>query len=238
MFNHLKLTDLKKTDMLVEMSDITKKDHVGIVENVLVKIDKFLFPFDFMIIDMLCDPNETMILGRPFLAIIHARIDIFDKEISLGVGEDIIVFYMNGNVHHPFVLVKNMCMINDFQMEESFNPLEISNDLFSYESPLCLEFKKHNYMCLTKQYNVDTFVSDDMQKDCEGEKGMTNMVESETTTPRLYYYKRLQVLRDKEFEFRPTCDPSSKVCNRGDRIHGLDEQGNIKQWECNHDDKR
>nr|GEU39448.1 hypothetical protein [Tanacetum cinerariifolium] len=86
------------------------------------------------------DHNETMILGIPFLVTIHARIDVFDKEISLGVGDDRIVFYMNGN------------------------------DLFSYESLLFLEFKKHNYLCLTKKNNEDTFVSDDMQEDREGEK--------------------------------------------------------------------
>ncbi|GJX61089.1 hypothetical protein Tco_0293989 [Tanacetum coccineum] len=65
-----------------------------------------------------CDPNEMMILGRPFLATIHARIDVFDNEISLGVGEDKIVFDMNGNVHHSVVLVENACMINEFQGEE------------------------------------------------------------------------------------------------------------------------
>ncbi|GKA40668.1 phospholipase-like protein [Tanacetum coccineum] len=74
MFNHLKLTNLKKTNMLVEMADITKKAPMGIVENIFVKIDKFLFPLDFMIIGMLGDPNETMILGRSFLATIHAGI--------------------------------------------------------------------------------------------------------------------------------------------------------------------
>ncbi|GJR17467.1 putative reverse transcriptase domain-containing protein, partial [Tanacetum coccineum] len=85
MFNHLKLTNLKETNMLLEMADMTKEAPMGIVKNVLVKINKFIFPFDFMIIDMLGDPNETMILGRPFLATIHARIDVFNREISLGV---------------------------------------------------------------------------------------------------------------------------------------------------------
>ncbi|GJY93681.1 phospholipase-like protein [Tanacetum coccineum] len=47
MFEHLKLAQLKKTDMLVEMTDMTKRSPIGIVENVLVKIDKFLFPSDF-----------------------------------------------------------------------------------------------------------------------------------------------------------------------------------------------
>ncbi|GJT30310.1 reverse transcriptase domain-containing protein [Tanacetum coccineum] len=106
------------------MADMTKKAPVGIVENVLEKIDKFLFPFDFMINDMLGDPNETMILGRPFLATIHARIDVFYKEISLGV-EDKIVFDMNGNVHHPTAFVEKVCVINEVQKEKPFSPLKI-----------------------------------------------------------------------------------------------------------------
>ncbi|GJU84503.1 hypothetical protein Tco_1292049 [Tanacetum coccineum] len=61
--------------MLVEMADMTKKVPMGIVENVLVKIDKFLFPSDFVVIDMLEAHNETMILGRSFLATIHAEIN-------------------------------------------------------------------------------------------------------------------------------------------------------------------
>nr|GEW36731.1 hypothetical protein [Tanacetum cinerariifolium] len=46
MFKHLKLANLKKTGMLVEMADMTKRAPIGIVENFLVKIDKFLFPSD------------------------------------------------------------------------------------------------------------------------------------------------------------------------------------------------
>ncbi|GJT44294.1 retrovirus-related pol polyprotein from transposon TNT 1-94 [Tanacetum coccineum] len=89
MFEHLKLDRLKKTDMLVEMADMTKRSPIRIVENVLVKIDKFLFPSDFVVMDMLNTRNETMILGRPFLATIHAEIDVFNKEISLGIrGKD------------------------------------------------------------------------------------------------------------------------------------------------------
>ncbi|GKF13631.1 MAK10-like protein, partial [Tanacetum coccineum] len=66
--------------------DMSKKDPMGIVENILVKIDKFIFPSDFMVFDMLGDPNEAMILGIPFLANIHARINVSHREISLGIG--------------------------------------------------------------------------------------------------------------------------------------------------------
>ncbi|GJS17116.1 phospholipase-like protein [Tanacetum coccineum] len=90
-FEYLKLANLKETDMVVEMADMTKKDPLGIVENILVKINKFPFPSDFVIIDMLGEPSETMIMGRPFLATIHAQIDVFKREILLGIGEDRVV---------------------------------------------------------------------------------------------------------------------------------------------------
>ncbi|GJR17827.1 putative ribonuclease H-like domain-containing protein [Tanacetum coccineum] len=95
MFEHLKLSNLKETNMLVEMADMTKKVPLGIIENILVKIGKFLFSSDFMIIDMLKTSNENMILGRPFTATIHAEIDVFNKEISLGIGDERIIFDMN-----------------------------------------------------------------------------------------------------------------------------------------------
>ncbi|GKD44489.1 hypothetical protein Tco_1269134 [Tanacetum coccineum] len=55
------------------------------------------------------------------------------------------------------------------------------------------------------------------------------MVEPMTTTLKLHYYRRLWVLRDGEFEFWPTCDPTMKACNGGDRIYGLDEHGALKR---------
>ncbi|GJY31132.1 hypothetical protein Tco_0414627 [Tanacetum coccineum] len=82
------------------------------------------------------DPNDTMILGRLFLATIHARINVFHEEISLGIREDRIMFNINGNVHHPTIPIEKVYLAKSNQEEESFNPLEIRNDLFSYDSPL------------------------------------------------------------------------------------------------------
>ncbi|GKC68190.1 reverse transcriptase domain-containing protein, partial [Tanacetum coccineum] len=74
-FEHLHLTNLRKTNMLYEMADMSKQ---GIVENVLVKIGKFLFLFYFVIINN--TPSETTYLGRPFLATIRAEIDVFAEK--------------------------------------------------------------------------------------------------------------------------------------------------------------
>ncbi|GKB40624.1 retrovirus-related pol polyprotein from transposon TNT 1-94 [Tanacetum coccineum] len=118
MFEHLKLAQLKKTDMLVEMADMTKRSPIGIVENVLVKIDKFLFPSDFVVMDMLNTRNETMILGRPFLATIHAKIDVFNKEISLGIGADRVTFDMNKKIHNFTTPIGEIYMINSTSNNE------------------------------------------------------------------------------------------------------------------------
>ncbi|GJS61929.1 reverse transcriptase domain-containing protein [Tanacetum coccineum] len=112
MFKSLKLNSLKETSMLVKKADMLKKAHMGTVENVLVKIDKFVFQTDFVIIDMLGDPNETMILGRTFLANNHVRINVFHREISLGIREDRIMFDINENIHHPTIPVEKVYMAN------------------------------------------------------------------------------------------------------------------------------
>nr|GEZ66493.1 hypothetical protein [Tanacetum cinerariifolium] len=100
MFEHLKLARLKKTDILVEMAYMTKRAVIGIVENVLIKINKFLFPSDFVVIYMLKIRNKTVILRRPFFATIHAEIDGFNKESSLGIGDDRVTFDMNKKVNN------------------------------------------------------------------------------------------------------------------------------------------
>ncbi|GKB05930.1 phospholipase-like protein [Tanacetum coccineum] len=47
-FEYLKLTNIRKTDMLVRMDNITQQAPLGTMENVLVKIDKFVFPCNFV----------------------------------------------------------------------------------------------------------------------------------------------------------------------------------------------
>ncbi|GKA10765.1 zinc knuckle CX2CX4HX4C containing protein [Tanacetum coccineum] len=69
-FKYLELTNLSEIEMLVEMEHMRKKAPLGIVRHILVRIDKFLFLSDFVILDQ--TPNSTVILGRPFLATVHA----------------------------------------------------------------------------------------------------------------------------------------------------------------------
>ncbi|GKB41239.1 gag-pol polyprotein [Tanacetum coccineum] len=70
----------------------TMKYPKGIVENVLVGIGKFVFPIDFIILDMTEDIKVPLILRRPFLSTTRAKIDVYKRKITLRVREERIVF--------------------------------------------------------------------------------------------------------------------------------------------------
>ncbi|GKB42542.1 hypothetical protein Tco_0887484, partial [Tanacetum coccineum] len=103
MFKRLQIGNLQPTNMMIEMVDMTMKAPRGIIENVLVQIDKFLFLVYFVIMDMVEDPNAPLILGRPLLATAHAQIDVFNKKNSLRVGEERNLFKMNELMDDPYI---------------------------------------------------------------------------------------------------------------------------------------
>nr|GEU35886.1 hypothetical protein [Tanacetum cinerariifolium] len=89
MYKRLGMGKLEPINMVIEMADNTKSIPKGIVKNLLIKIDKFIFPIDFVILDMIEDFRIPIILGRPLLAMAHANVEIFRKTISLEKKEQI-----------------------------------------------------------------------------------------------------------------------------------------------------
>ncbi|GJW40157.1 putative reverse transcriptase, RNA-dependent DNA polymerase [Tanacetum coccineum] len=88
LFKRLGLGSLKPIKMTIEMADRSMQSPKWIKENALVKISNFMFPIDFVVLDIMEDENVLIILGRPMLATAHAKIDVYGKKISLGVGND------------------------------------------------------------------------------------------------------------------------------------------------------
>ncbi|GKD52634.1 hypothetical protein Tco_1281610 [Tanacetum coccineum] len=89
---NLGLGKLAHTKLIVELADKTVKYPKGIAKNVLVGIGKFVFPIDFIILDMPEDIKVPLILGRPYLSTAHAKIDVFKRKITLRVGKEKIIF--------------------------------------------------------------------------------------------------------------------------------------------------
>lgn len=76
---------IKNTIMTLQFADHSVKKPYGIVEDVIVKIDKFLFPVDFVILKMPKDEEIPLILGRPFLETGRCMIDIEEGTMTLNV---------------------------------------------------------------------------------------------------------------------------------------------------------
>ena len=69
------------------MEDRTLAHPEGILEDVLIKVGKFVFPMDFIVINIEKDKQVQLLLGRPFLAIGAALIDVKKGELTLRVGD-------------------------------------------------------------------------------------------------------------------------------------------------------
>ncbi|GKD02391.1 DNA-directed DNA polymerase [Tanacetum coccineum] len=101
MYEKLGLGEPKATRMSLEFTDRSIQYPRGIIENVLIKVDKFVLQIDFVILDMPEDSRVPIILGRPFLATARAMIDIFNKKITLRVGDDEVIFDVDQSIKRP-----------------------------------------------------------------------------------------------------------------------------------------
>nr|GEV54582.1 reverse transcriptase domain-containing protein [Tanacetum cinerariifolium] len=79
----LKLPTLNDTKMVLELADRTISKPTGVAENVFVKVGKFYFPANFVVLDFVADPRVPLILGRPFLSTAHAIINVHEREIII-----------------------------------------------------------------------------------------------------------------------------------------------------------
>nr|GEY89926.1 hypothetical protein [Tanacetum cinerariifolium] len=79
----LKLPTLNDTIMVLELADRTILKPTSVAENVFVKVGKFYFLADFVVLDFIADPRVSLILGKPFLSTAHAIINVHEREIIL-----------------------------------------------------------------------------------------------------------------------------------------------------------
>ncbi|XP_075483659.1 uncharacterized protein LOC142523814 [Primulina tabacum] len=95
--------------MSMQLADGSVKHPRGVKEDVLVKVGKFTFPTDFVVLDMKEDREMPLILGRPFLATGKAVIEVQEGKLRLRVGKEEITFNVFNALKHP--LHTNDCFI-------------------------------------------------------------------------------------------------------------------------------
>ena len=115
-YKQLGLGELKPTNITLSLADRSVKIPKGIVEDVLVKVDKFYYPVDFVVLDtepIASGPNHVpIILGRPFLATANATINCRNGVMQLTFGNmtlELNIFHLS-NKHK---LVENENQMTD-----------------------------------------------------------------------------------------------------------------------------
>ena len=133
----LNLGELTPTAITLQMADRSMTQPEGILEDVLVKVGKFIFPVDFVIMQMEEDTQVPLLLGRPFLATGAALIDVQKGELTLRVGDEAVHFNINRILEHPNVeadssmAVRNNSLLNvelnsDCIIQHSINEIEMN----------------------------------------------------------------------------------------------------------------
>ncbi|GJY37703.1 homeodomain-like protein [Tanacetum coccineum] len=130
------------------MADRSMQSPKGIKENVLVKISNFVFPVDFVVLDIMEDENVSIILDRPMLATAHAKIDVYGKKISLGVGNDQVVF--NINKKESPVFISPICVINEVDKTQKLNdPVMNDEKVRDFENYLSPKYENQDIISLS-----------------------------------------------------------------------------------------
>lgn len=96
----MEIGEIKPTTIALQMANSSVTYPRGIVEDVLVKVDKFVFPADFVVLDMEEDKNVPLILGRSFLVTGKTLIDVQRGELILRTNDEKIVFSIYEAMKH------------------------------------------------------------------------------------------------------------------------------------------
>nr|GEW02797.1 reverse transcriptase domain-containing protein [Tanacetum cinerariifolium] len=91
----ISLPELTPTGMTLELVDRSITHPKGVAKDIFVKVGKFHFLTDFVVVDFEADPRVPLILRRSFLRTGHALIDVYEEEITLRVNDKSVTFNLN-----------------------------------------------------------------------------------------------------------------------------------------------
>jgi hypothetical protein len=106
-YDSLSLEPLNKTSIVIQLTDRSFVYPLGVIEDVLVKIDSLVIPCDFYILDMeydSCDSsnNTPILFRRPFLKTANTKIDCGKDTLSMEVRDKKIEFNFHDAMKYPY----------------------------------------------------------------------------------------------------------------------------------------
>nr|GFA04016.1 reverse transcriptase domain-containing protein [Tanacetum cinerariifolium] len=153
-WKNLKLPTLNDTKMVLELADRTISKPTGVAENVFMKVDKFYFLADFVVLDFIADPRVPLILKRPFLSESDSEeIENFLNDDSIPIGVENSEF----NVEEDILFLEGL-LIED----PSPPPPTIPNQT---KSPI--EEPKHSFNTGYEHFSTNLVTSDNGSESIE-----------------------------------------------------------------------
>ncbi|XP_070050705.1 uncharacterized protein [Nicotiana tomentosiformis] len=137
-FKTLGIGQPRPTSMRLQMADQTMKRPLGIIDDVLVRVDKFILPADFVILDYEVEYEVPIILGRPFLATGKALVDVKAGELTFRVGDEKVVFHVFKSMRLPNS--NKVCSFMDLVTEVIVDDTRV---MINVEDPLEAELLNH-----------------------------------------------------------------------------------------------
>ena len=145
MYKQLGLGELKPTSITLSLADRFIKIPKGIIEDVLIQVDRFYYPVDFVVLDtepVAVGANHVpIILGRPFLATSNAIINCRNGVMQLTFGNmtlELNIFHLSKrHMHSEEDDCEEVCII-DTILEEQANEQQVQ-DVLTLELSECLE---------------------------------------------------------------------------------------------------
>ncbi|GJY95569.1 reverse transcriptase domain-containing protein [Tanacetum coccineum] len=216
----LYIPELTSTRMTLELADRSITQPKGVAEDVFVKVGKFHYPADFVVVDYDVDPRVPLILGRPFLRTARALIDVYGEEITLRFNDEAITFKVGQTSRYSYNNSKSVYRIDviDVSCEEyaqevlgfsniskSSNPTSSLDPILSTSFPFPTPFEGGDFIleeikaCLTN----DSILSgiDDSDFDLEGYVLLLEkLLNDDPSSPlpiRNFILKKLKCLLDK-----------------------------------------
>nr|GEV56962.1 retrovirus-related Pol polyprotein from transposon TNT 1-94 [Tanacetum cinerariifolium] len=158
----LSLPKLTPTRMTLELADRSITHPKGVAEDVFVKVGKFHFPTDFVLVDFEADPRVPLILERSFLRTGRALIDVYREEITLRVNDEAVTFNLNQTTRYSSKyddMLVNRIDVIDVAREEcaqempgfynnssSGNPTSTFESIISDSSPSLTSFEGSDFI--------------------------------------------------------------------------------------------
>ncbi|GJR93752.1 reverse transcriptase domain-containing protein [Tanacetum coccineum] len=198
----LSLPELSPTRMTLELADRSITYPKGLAEDVYVKVGKFHFPADFVVVDFEADPRVPLILGRSFLKTGRTLIDVYEGEITLRVDNEAVTFNLDQTMKYSST--------ND----KSVNRIDIIDEICEEYAPELLGFPSDDFSSGNPTSTSEPFTSEFTLEEIDAylyDKSISLESDHDDCDPEEDIYVLEQLLNDDPFQLPPMDLKQSEV---------------------------